>query len=70
MAIRLPRLLPLAATARRLRVPARWLRKEAEADRVPHVKADTELLFDPLAVEDVLLRRARELPLEAKGAGR
>ena len=71
MAIHLPKLLPLAATARRLRVPARWLRSEAEAGRVPHLRAADEIMFDPEAVEAVLLERARELPSEVgKGADR
>ena len=45
--------------ARRLRVPARWLRAEAEAGRVPCLKADNALLFDPETVERVLWERAR-----------
>jgi hypothetical protein len=54
-----PRLLPLNPTARSLRVPARWLRAEAEAGRIPHLKAGRVLLFDVDAVERVLLDRAR-----------
>ena len=52
--------------ARRLRVPVRWLRGEAEAGRVPHVKAERVLLFDPDTVEAVLLERARDSKAEAK----
>lgn len=55
-----PKLLPLGPTARRLRVPVKWLREEAEAGRVPHLKAGTSLLFDFDAVERVLLDRARQ----------
>ena len=47
--------------ARRLRVPVRWLRNEAEAGRIPHVQAERVLLFDPATVEQVLLDRARRL---------
>ena len=43
----------------RLRVPVKWLRAEAEAGRVPHLKAGKALLFDPEAVERVLLERAQ-----------
>lgn len=50
-------LLPLGATARRLHVPARWLRQEAEADRVPHLKAGNQYLFNVEAVERLLLER-------------
>ena len=58
-------LLPLASMARRLSVPSRWLRAEAEAGRIPHLKADTQLLFDPEAVEALLLERARSSQGEA-----
>lgn len=54
-----PRLLPLSVVARRLRVPVGWLRAEAEAGRVPHLKAGKVLLLDPETVERVLLDRAR-----------
>ena len=60
------RLLTAGAMARRLRVPVKWLRDEAEAGRIPHVKADTALLFDPETVERVLLERAQR---KGKGAG-
>jgi hypothetical protein len=53
------KLLPIGPTARRFRVPVRWLRSEAEAGRIPHVKAERVLLFDPEAVERVLLERAQ-----------
>jgi len=55
-----PKLLLIGPTARRLRVPVKWLREEAEAGRIPHLKADKALLFDPEAVESVLLERARQ----------
>lgn len=55
-----PRLLPTGPMARRLRVPVRWLRAEAEAGRIPHVKAETVFLFDPETVERVLLERAQK----------
>ena len=46
--------------ARLLRIPVRWLRAEAEAGRIPHVKADRVFLFNPETVEQVLLERARQ----------
>lgn len=58
-----PKLLNVGQTARYFRVPVAWLRGEAEADRVPHLKAGKVLLFDVEAVEHVLLERAR------RGAG-
>lgn len=63
-----PRLLTVGQMARQLRVPVRWLKAEAEAERVPHLKADNVLLFEPETVEEVLVQRAREaLPVTAGG---
>jgi len=53
------RLLPLNVLARRLRVPVRWLRSEAEAGRIPSLRADNQYLCDFEAVEAALLQRAR-----------
>ena len=60
------KLLPIGPTARRFRVPVTWLREEANAGRVPHLKAGRSILFDPEAVEAVLLERARQTGGEAK----
>ncbi len=46
--------------ARRLGVTVRLLKGEAEAGRLPHVKAERSFLFNPDAVERVLLDRAQE----------
>ena len=53
-----PKLLPVGPMARRLRVPVKWLRDEADAGRVPHLKAGKAVLFAPEAVEKALLERA------------
>ncbi len=53
-------LVPINVVARWLRVPARWLRDEAEAGRIPHLKAGRAVLCDVAAVEAVLLERARQ----------
>lgn len=53
-----PKLVPLGAMAAQLRVPQKWLRDEAEAGRVPHLKAGQRLLFDAEVVEALLLKRA------------
>jgi hypothetical protein len=60
------RLLPLNTVARRLRVPVRWLRAEAEAGRVPALRARNQFLCDPEAVEAALVERARR-PVTKKG---
>lgn len=49
----------LSAMARRVRVPAKWLRAEAEAGRIPHLKAGNVLLFDPETVERLIAERVR-----------
>jgi hypothetical protein len=49
----------LAAMARRLRVPAGWLKTEADAGRIPHLKAGSQRLFNVAEVERVLAERAR-----------
>jgi hypothetical protein len=54
------RLLPLNVVARRLRVPVRWLRAEAEAGRIPSLRAHNQFLCDPVAVEAALLKRVRQ----------
>jgi hypothetical protein len=51
-------LLSLSLMARRLGVTIAWLRAEADAERVPCLRADTRYLFSPEAVERVLAARA------------
>ncbi len=53
-------LLPLNHIARRLRVPLRWLKNEAQAGRVPVLDAGGVLLANPDAVQTALLRRATD----------
>lgn len=52
-------LLTLGPMARRLRVPAQWLRSEAESGAIPCVRAGRAILFHAETVEGVLLERAR-----------
>jgi excisionase family DNA binding protein len=44
--------------ARLLRVPASWLREEAEAGRLPHVRAGRAFLFHYPTVKQLLTARA------------
>jgi hypothetical protein len=53
-----PPTLPLGPMARIVGVPAAWLRAEAEAGRIPHLRAGKVLQFDPITVERTLLDRA------------
>jgi hypothetical protein len=55
-------LLPLTVVARRLKVPSRWLRAEAEAGRIPCLRADKSILCELVSVESALLERARLRP--------
>lgn len=59
-----PQLIPLGPMARMLRVTAKWLRSEAEAGRIPCLRAGKALLFNADTVESLLLARA-----ENGGAG-
>lgn len=60
----------LGAMARRLRVPTKWLRAEADAGRIPHLRAGSALLFDPEIVERIVFERLREIATPAKGVPR
>lgn len=51
-------LLPLNRMARHLRVTVAWLRDEANAGRVPCLRAGDRYLFSPAAVERILAERA------------
>ena len=53
-------LCPTPVLARQLGVTARWLRAEAEAGRIPSLKAENVYLFDPDVVINLLAERARE----------
>lgn len=47
-------LLSLPRMARRVGVTQQWLRTQAEAGTVPCLQAGTRLLFNPIAVQEVL----------------
>ena len=53
-------LVNLMGLARRFHLPAAWLKAEAKAGRIPVLRAGRRLLFNPEAVERVLLDRAAE----------
>jgi hypothetical protein len=52
----------LANRFKRFGLSVAWLKAEAEAGRIPCFKAGRKLLFDPEAVEQALLQRARHTP--------
>lgn len=49
----------LAQRFKRYGLTVAWLKAEAEAGRIPCFKAGRRLLFDPEAVEQALVERAR-----------
>jgi hypothetical protein len=51
-------LITLAQLASHLRVPASWLRAEADAGRLPHVRAGHQRLFNLPSVLSLLADRA------------
>jgi len=53
-----PEVLTDSQMARVLRVSVRWLRSEAEAGRIPSLRAERRFLFCREAVERVLAERA------------
>lgn len=57
-AMEMRRLITLRSMAARLRVPAKWLKQEALAGRIPCLRAGTAILVDPQVVETELVRRA------------
>ena len=60
-----PQLLSDSLLARRLKIPVAWLRQQADAGRLPHVKAGKRYLFNDEAVRQSLLDRATSIPDEA-----
>lgn len=54
----------LRELAQAIRLPARWLRREAEAGRIPCLHAGRRRMFDPAAVLNALTDR------QAKGGAK
>lgn len=57
-AVAAPTFVTLPRLASRVGLPAAWLRAEAEAGRLPHLRIGRFLRFDPKAVELALTARA------------
>jgi hypothetical protein len=62
--------IPLHALSRRLGLPAAWIKAEAEAGRIPSLRAGRRLMFNPDAVERILIERAKAAGESAKGVDR
>lgn len=50
----------VAELAARLKLPIRWIKVEAKAGRLPHLRVGRRLLFNLDAVNAALARRAAE----------
>ena len=48
----------LITLSRLLKLPATWLKEEADAGRIPCLRVGRARLFDPAAVQQTLRRRA------------
>lgn len=59
--------LTLTQMARYLRVPAAWLREQADQGLLPHVRAGTGLLFDRQTIEQIIARRAATATYQERG---
>ena len=57
-----PRLIPISAMAHIAGVTVQWLRNEADACRIPCLRAGNRILVDRETVERILLERAAKLP--------
>jgi len=56
-------LLSVVELSRKLKYPQQWLRDQADRGLIPSIKIGRRLLFNPEAVQRILLERAAELPL-------
>jgi len=53
-------LLSLSRLARRLGITQQWLREQADAGKIPCLKAGNRHLFNPVAVEETLASKAAQ----------
>jgi hypothetical protein len=51
--------LPLNRAARKLGVPANWLKAEADAGRVPHLRAGAKYVFELSAAAEAIAQQIR-----------
>jgi hypothetical protein len=63
-----PQLCRLSGLSTHLRLPARWLKAEAKAGRIPCLQVGARMLFNIEAVERALAERAAQPPTRTGGA--
>ena len=63
-----PIFITLHALSRRLGLPAAWIKAEADAGRIPSLRAGRRLMFNPDAVNSTLNDRAQARSAEALSA--
>lgn len=62
--------IPLEPLATSLGLPRAWVKREADAGRIPFLRVGpTRRLFDVAAVRDALAKRAAEFPSAEPGTG-
>jgi len=59
------RIVPLGVMARLVHVPTKWLRGEAEAGRVPALRAGNRYVFRPDIISRIIAERAAKASGEA-----
>lgn len=62
-------LLALHPLSQALNLPASWLRAEAEAGRIPSLRAGRRRLYSLVAVRETLLRRAARIEGDPRRRG-
>lgn len=60
-------LVTIGRLARMLKIDIRWLRKETNAGRIPHLSAGNNTLFNPATVREVLAKRAQLVKPKLEG---
>ena len=55
-----PTFIPLRYAAEALGLPMTWLESEARANRIPCIRANRRMLFDPASVRQVLVERSEK----------
>jgi hypothetical protein len=58
----MPEVLNLHELAERVQLPAEWLKAQAKAGRLPHLRVGRSTLFNPVAVTAALAAMAAEYP--------
>ena len=59
----MPEVLNLHELAERVQLPAVWIKAQAKAGKLPHLRVGRNMRFNPLAVTAALAEMAAQFPL-------